>query len=448
MRVFVLLLAMLSLHGAASAQCDCVTAYDSIRAYYETNHPGLNTWRGTADEVSYQHAADSLRAEVVRLRPEAECGIYLQRYVHLLKDHHSYSGFTIPQQPNVDENDSIAVQAFLHSEAYRSTSYIQLDTATVLPRLRALPREAVEGVYTDGANYTLAVVPSTDPAYDQAGVVLWSQSRLWSPGMVKMQLKHLDADRYVCVFRLRYHVPMYAIIRVSGGRMTDIGYSKQGGPAQEPYAFRAIDDSTSYMRIASFDGALHAQLDTFYAAHDAEVSAKRNLILDLRGNGGGAEGCWAGLIGYFYSAPIPLVQADLLAAPGNIARYAENAASVRADSASQDQRWAAVLEQQVAKMRAVPAGSFVPWNDGPPGWINFGDEPVPARPARVFILQDAGCASATESLIYYATRHNPRVITIGTNSGGYMAYGNVMETRTLRLSDRLHHHALRRLPCV
>lgn len=417
--------------GALNAQDrTCEQAFRSVRAYFEENHPGYNAM-DAQERARVDASGDSLAAVVSRHQPQAECILYLQHYVRLLRDNHSYIEIMPPAQQDVNEDDPEALAAFRKSETFRSTERMQLDTAQVLPRLRALPMDSLEGIWSDrSGTYTLAFIRRSAPHHDLAGVVISSKSRCWEPGQVKLTLKPLGDDRYECRMRTRVHAVVCSIVTLRSGRMTTFGLRKQelwkdAAQTERPFAFQRIDSGTVMLLIPSFDGALLAQLDSFYRAHDAEIRSSKDLIIDVRGNGGGSEACWIGLLPYFYTAPIELDRTELMVAPGNIQRYRERLAVMRADSANFGAQAIASMREMIRRMEEAPMGTFIPQFDQVPAPIVL--DTVLARPVRVWILQDRRCASATESLLYYAGK-STKVTTVGNRSGGYVGFGNVLPT--------------------
>lgn len=418
--------------GTLSAQdCTCEQSFRSVRAYFEENHPGYNAM-DAQERARVDATADSLAQEVIRQRPQTECILYLQHYVCLLRDNHSYIDAVLPAQQDMNEDDPEALAAFRKSAAFRSTERMQLDTAQVLPRLRALPLDSMEGLWSDRqGSYTLAFIRRGAPHHDLAGIVVSSKSRCWEPGQVKLTLKPLGDDHYACRMLTRIHEAVCSIVTVRSGRMSTFGLRKLDAGmdaihAERPYRFQRMDKGTVMLRIASFSGALMAQLDSFYRAHDAEIRSSKDLIIDVRGNGGGSEACWIGLLPYFYTAPIELDRTELLVAPGNIERYRERLAVMRADSANFGAQAIASTSGMIGRMEEAPSGTFI---------AQFAEAPAPimldtvlALPMRVWILQDRRCASATESLLYYAGKSS-KVTTVGTRSGGYVGFGNVLPTQ-------------------
>ncbi|MBK9274827.1 MAG: hypothetical protein IPM49_09845 [Flavobacteriales bacterium] len=423
--------------------CACEQAFRSVRAYYEENHPGYNAM-DAQEKALVNASADALLQEVVARRPAEECILYLQRYGQLLRDNHSYIDAVLPAQQDVDENDPEALASFRQSEVFRSTERMQLDTAALLPRLRTLPVDSIEGLWSDrNGTYVLAVVRRGAPHHDLAGVVVSSTSRCWEPGQVKLTLRPVGHGRYECRMLTRTYGAVYSIITVHSGRMVPFGWRKQVNSREaatdaRAFRFQRLDPGAVVLRLPSFNGALQAQLDSFYRAHDAEIRAAKDLIIDVRGNGGGSEACWIGLLPYFYTAPIDLDRTELLVAAGNIERYRERLAVMRADSANFGEQAIASMREMIRRMEVAPQGSFIPQFAQAPAPIVL--DTVLARPERVWILQDRQCASATESLLYYAGKSR-KVTTVGSRSGGLWALAMCCRPRCAAIRSAAPPHA-------
>lgn len=110
-----------------------------------------------------------------------------------------------------------------------------------------------------------------------------------------LQLQSGESERFVSVYKAEY-VENYVFYRTSEKSYTFTGPSatiltEKGEPI--PY----LDDSTAYIRLVQFTGNAATEFDLAMAQFKAD--GKKNLILDLRGNGGGYLDTMQSIASYF-----------------------------------------------------------------------------------------------------------------------------------------------------
>ena len=175
------------------------------------------------------------------------------------------------------------------------------------------------------------------------------------------------------------------------------------------------------------------------AAHDADIRARRLLIVDLRGNEGGNPALGR-LLAPYYASDHPEPQTGprthprALSSPAMIQYYS----SIR-DSLPEGNEDRAFIADYVRRLEASP-GQVVPY---------FEDQALAEQllapkapdiiheaPRQVAFLVDRHAVSAGEQLLIEAMR-SPRVTTFGENTGGSIDYQNVL---MFPLGEgRLHH---------
>jgi hypothetical protein len=178
----------------------------------------------------------------------------------------------------------------------------------------------------------------------------------------------------------------------------------------KPYEYKVILDSINYVRLSSFDGKLEKELNTFYDSIAMSLMSKPYLVVDLRDNGGGNDVCYHKLMRFIYTNPIEIDDCEVWASEENIRLYskyfAHNKALIQRMKESKINSFVTVSKNQIWKI-----------------------ENKTSYPLRVFILQNKGMASSAEDFVFYA-HQSKKVTTIGTNTGGYTGFGNVMTVYT------------------
>lgn len=422
---------LIPLKGIAQS-CTCATEFEAVRQYFEANHPGFQTNFIEKKLVAYKANVAKLKKAINSKRPKEDCLVYLATYTDLLQDHHIGVSSNISGLKRLDLGAPAALDSFKNSAAYLAKEKISVDTAQLFTFLASPKASAVEGIYSNG-RLQVAVFKNKTKNRDFVGIAIRSTSKLVNDGHVVLELKRINADRYLVKYHLTGFDPavITLVSDLKNGEIPQIGYAKTQSQLQQrtPFEFRELDAQTNYVRLSSFEGSLYNDYEAFYESISGRISDKPWLIIDVRDNGGGSEQCYYGLMPFLYSRPMMLDTAEIWVSPDNIRRYEEALAQQERDSVNYGAATLAGTRRTVAKMKAANPFSFVLETEDYPSepWMY---DSVMTYPQKVAIVFNKGTASAAEGLIYYA-RQSEKVVTIGENSGGYLGFGNVMTTTTL-----------------
>jgi C-terminal processing protease CtpA/Prc len=191
------------------------------------------------------------------------------------------------------------------------------------------------------------------------------------------------------------------------------------------YEFNALTDKTNYLRVKSFRAEYYAELDSFYKKIHEAVISKPFLVIDVRGNGGGAESNYFPLLKYLYTNPIYPDVFQFYATPDIIKRHQESLAVMRADSIRYGKNMIQSTEEIIRQLQAAKMNSFLPPAKQTPITLTT----VLPFPRKVILLTDRGCASSCEAFIYNASQ-SKKVETMGENTGGFVGFGNTQNFKT------------------
>src|SRR6202789_4452261 len=155
---------------------------------------------------------------------------------------------------------------------------------------------------------------------------------------------------------------------------------------------RPLSDQTLYIGIASFGEENAAAIDSLLKADSALLRISPNLIIDVRGNGGGSDFAYEPLMPLLYTDPVHGIGVDVLATADNIKSWS----NVLDDKYISG--WTRFsVQNKIAAMKAHPGG-----------WVSITPDLTATRraarafPHRVVILIDSGCASTTEQFLLEA----------------------------------------------
>lgn len=423
--IFIFLLytpALFSQHVANTA------TLDSVKAYLERNYAGF------ADKVNAQtqkaylaHTKQSAEYAKQAASP-ADQYFAINHYLTFFKDQHLYIN------PPTDTT---------HIEK------IQLDDKRI-QQLYYTGKNSIEGIYYTGDSvYKVALVKSKKGLRSYAGIILTSQAASWKKGQVKFELIETGINQFMGIWYNRAHNFLFSSVRFNPRNgLGDEGWYKQGSSPEVEEApfqlfaeesklntfFKFLNDSTCYLRIKTFNATNAKNIDSVINANKAYLQAKRRLIIDLRGNGGGSDRSMSFLKPILYTNPIKNIGVDMLATPDNTAawdtlidQYRKDLPKDYLDNISKRIHQYDGLDKTMVNFAADETDTL------PEVWPN---------PVKVAIVIDGGCGSSTEEFLLLA-RQSKKTIMAGEHSLGVLDYSNVVPRRFSNPSFVLHYPTTR-----
>lgn len=405
------LLLIVFVYSLTSQNCTCESQLNYTIQYFEKNNPAFQKIKtNKASYKAYLTDMKKIKAELISDKNIDNCIIYLEKYVSLLKDHHSSIGYQLSRKP-LGTAEQIA--AFKNSATYKSFRKLDVDTALLISTLRTYPTNNIEGLYSDGRNTFFGIIADENKQGNYLGIIL-KQNKLAEKGHILLELKSLGENNYY----ITYHVGIYGFNfdkihntqKIENGLIPGLGFQKISINRLEEknYYLRPIDTNTNYLCLKSFSSQYTKALNDFYDSITPLIKSKPNLIIDLRDNGGGSEASYLNLLPLAYTNPLKTDSVDVWVSPQNIALYEKS----KKDSLL------------IKRMKSAKPFSFIPQSENNNNYWEL--DSTTLFPKKIAVLFNQGTASAAEGFIYYLMQSN-KVITLGQNSGGYIGYGDVME---------------------
>lgn len=418
-----------SLPAQAPAPCGRELAW--IAEYAATNYAGFTDKVNATTRRAYDSLLATLRADAERAAPGIGCDSVLGRWVAFFHDRHLSFTRRRPAPTSSTAGTATSTDAEIRAR-YATWERTNASEESVRAQLAALgaDRRPLEGIWdSNDGRYRVAIARDAraDRAYTMT--VLRADSVWWTPGQMKATFAPDSVNGFRARFYMRDHSEQRWTARVTHNVLTFSG----GGPWIRQWP-QAADDLTGTAlrsvtngRFAAYEvapGTVLVQIPTFndprgvdslWAAEGARIANAERLIVDVRGNGGGSDYNFRQLLPLIYTNPVRSVGIMALSTDENIAA---NDALANDTTYPSGQR--AGLKWQSDRMRK---------NRG--AWTVFDDDvsrrdAVLAKPSRVAVLVDRGCASSCEQFLL-AARQSTKVTLYGESSGGVLDYGNVRQ---------------------
>ena len=278
-------------------------------------------------------------------------------------------------------------------------SHVKLDYAGFNDKIKVGNRKAFEN-FTTSLRKRSIVANNVDSCY----VVL----RTWT-NYFKDNHLHVQLD-------WRYREKHSETAKLLNERFTKTkSTSSSTEKLESKTSLKILDNETLLLRLPSFLWNEKKNIDSLLKAYDHQLKKLPNWIIDLRGNDGGTDYAFDGLMPYIYTRPIKIKPDEYLSSNENIRILTEN---LKDNDLSQDGK---DLITNLIKLMNQHPNQFV----NPSGKDSFEIklDTVYQYPAKVAILIDRNTASSAESFLLSA-RQSAKVKVYGENSAGMLDYNN------------------------
>ncbi len=398
-------------------QPTCAQTLDSLDSKTRQNYAGFLLEVRGARRTAY----DSLLAVLKRDASAASldrCYPLLARYTEWYDDPHVF----VFQNQTTDSATA--------NRRRRAVRRIAMDEAAIrhdLEARRAL-LDPIEGIWYDGpTRFGVIRDPDGTPGRFVA-LQLAPDTAGWSVGDVRARFTRKTDSSYATTLlthrfaelELTARIHRRVVLRLSPGmwgKAFPVSTADAGtiDPTDVHRPHITIRPRSVVVSVTSHDPAYAQMLDRLVAAADTAIRRTRLLIVDLRGNEGGAAFMTRSLNPYVASterraSPYDSGNAVVLSSPAQMA-YARRLAG---------NDTSAFVRDLLARMQAHP-GQLVPIEEAPAP-----PAPEPSLPGdwRVIVLVDRGTVSAAEVLVLNALR-STRAIVVGENTAGALDYQSV-----------------------
>ncbi|MCB0644520.1 MAG: hypothetical protein KDC44_22905 [Phaeodactylibacter sp.] len=420
MRRLPLLLPFLCLPLWAAAQhCDCPQNFNWLVQKIELNYPGYGD-KVTADtEADLEQHTRHYAGLIQNTQADTTCLRLLREWTAWFKDEHLSIGMELPEES--------PAQIRAHFAGWER---IEQSEAEIRAYLDQAGRHPLEGIWqSNSSNYRVAILQNQTAARDFAATIIQADSVWWLPGQVKFELKSTAADQ----FEVRYYMKDHSLredkatLKGLNLALQDLGdwhqvYPQQGQPGPEStssntlHSLKSLNDQTVYIRMTTMDASDRKEFKKLIKTHKKLLERTPQLILDLRGNGGGSDITYGPILPYLYTDPVVSDNIQIYLTDDNIDKFAELAGY-------KDLPWLRrqYYRRYAKKLRKQEGDWYTPGGECQDETTIKHPSPMPQK---VAVLIDRGCGSSCEQLVLFADACS-RVTLMGQNTGGVLDYANV-----------------------
>lgn len=396
----------------SQSTCKCDTVFKQIVQKVETEYPGFG--EKTKDIAGYNSFKNSL-FDSVKTASNINCQRYLEQYCNYFKD-----GHLVLVSKNQNKSETV------------STDYeiMPIEISTFEKELLK-SKDNIEGIWISGG-YKVGIKKQNDI---YVGFIISSENESWKPKEIKFKLlKDREATYYKgnhSEIKETYSLQYDCVLNFKGVQATYI--KQQPSPKLskdsiaviqneiEGFYLKPVSEKTLLIRLSSFDYEYVDRIKGLIESNKSKVCSFENLIIDLRGNGGGTDNAYRPLLPYIYTNPVRYLSGEYLVSKtlmDNLERWANTA-----DTAKNSDEIKSV-RKDIERMKPN-IGKFIAYSENE----NFGftiQDSIYPNPKEVVILVDKKCGSSTEKFVLNA-KQSKKVKIMGTNTYGAVDYVSVME---------------------
>lgn len=181
------------------------------------------------------------------------------------------------------------------------------------------------------------------------------------------------------------------------------------------WTFKQIDSTTLLFRIPDFSWSSKTIIDSLIRTNYELLTKTPNLIIDLRGNGGGIDYSYLELLPLLYTHPYESKGVEWLASKGNIKIFEKTleAGTVRKGHEND--------MKELVKVMKENQGSFIASEATKTDTVHY--DSVFKYPQKVGLIVNDFCASSCEQFIL-AGKNSSKTTVFGTNTLGVLDYSN------------------------
>ncbi|MFT4204312.1 MAG: S41 family peptidase [Chitinophagaceae bacterium] len=421
-RNLILIIILFTTTFSFAQNCDCKTNFEWVKKTFEENDAGFQYALKVKGEQAYADHNKRISDKVQDAKTLTDCASILNEWSKFFRSGHF--GIDINRQTS-QTNAVKPEQQFSDWETY--TIKIE-DFKKYLDKKKT---SDYEGIW-ETEPYKIGIKKEGDKFI---GFIIESGANTWTKGQVKLKFSVKD-DKANSVFYMRDHSAVESDkVIMTGKNHLQIGntnlsriYPKieeerkyaqyfKSLKATQPY-IEQLNETTLYLRIPSFDISYKKNIDSVINANKEKILSTKNLIIDIRNNGGGSDASYNAIMPYLYTNPIRTVGVEFLSTKLNNQRMLDFINKPEYGFSDEDKKWA---KNSYDKLESK-LGQFVNLNDDIVS-IDKKDTIYPYPQNVGIIINEANGSTAEQFLL--AAKQSKKVKLFGVTTFGVLDISNM-----------------------
>lgn len=422
-------------YNVFSQDCNCSSNLEWLIETFENNDAGFQYIVDKKGENTYQAHNKLFREKASDINDLNECHKTLNEWTDFFrKSHLDVQLLQQSEQQRGQQNNKLTDKEII--EKYSKSEIFEISKKKFEKHIKRLKEKTFfEGIWILEP-YTIGIIKDkSNPKREYVGFIINSNTAYWQNNQVKLEIFKSDTeDKYSANYYMRDHsINHFDDIKFIGKNYLKLGFislkrilpKNETEPkielyfksisAEKPFVEK-ISKSTVLLRIPSFGQENKSLIDSLLTINQNLITSHKNLVIDLRDNGGGSDESYNKLIPYLYTNPIRSVGVEYLSTPLNNKRmtFIMNNTNFPDDT----RKWA----KESLKKLNMNIGKFVTLNDN---IVNVDTlDTIYSYPKNVAILINRNCGSTTEQFLLEA-KQSKKVKLFGTTTLGSLDISNM-----------------------
>jgi hypothetical protein len=409
------------------AACNCQDNLRRLISKTEENYAGYPSKVNNNTKIPYKKLIQQLEAKAKYETNPKLCFYILEKYVKFFADKH----FTLSYNNENDFNNEVI--SLTEDDFKKNSSKRKLD--------------AIEGIWMN-ADSTMKLAIQKFPNNIYKAIVIQTQDPKIPLGLVYATLRRNNEKFFVKEYNYFITTEIPAKVR---GNLLQLGFLSMYGKIfpnilsntekeelttwrdnNNGLHFKKLSAKTSYFKIPTFQKN-EEKIQELVTQNDSVIRGCENLIIDLRGNGGGSTG-WVSLIPYFITNPIVQYDTYLRVTPENIHLKLADLEPFAVNPIPEEYKKYFPAEISAAYKKAYQELPTTTKKFYPIPGVTFPLDSILKNPRKIALVVDDFCGSSTE-YFFFLTKQSKKTRTYGINTIGMMDYEGVSNLTQMPYSN-------------
>lgn len=254
-------------------ECDCLKNIKLLQQKVEEN------------QASYQHQVieqqriddytihkSKINNQAVKILTKKDCIGLVSLYLSFFRDEHCFISYSDNYTP-------------------------QSNISVISKRKRSDDTILFEGLwYFQDGSFSINVIPAKSTFGKWVAVIDKDKSKSWKKGQLKIEFINKLDGSFDCIYWSKNLIPKSYKVSLTDStliigrklifyRKTQVVQNNTNNT--NDFQFRKLSEQTNYLKIPSFDLSFKNKIDSLMTINQLEITSKKNLIIDIRNNGGG-----------------------------------------------------------------------------------------------------------------------------------------------------------------
>ncbi|MDD4309865.1 MAG: S41 family peptidase [Candidatus Cloacimonetes bacterium] len=399
--------------------------FDWLKQSIEINDAGFFYAIETKGEAAYKKHCKFYRAKAEFAVSINEAILIYQEWLKFFRNNHIGVQLNLPEAqrpgnsiPPIEVSDWAT---FNYSEAQLRDELAKQDVA------------GFEGIWSSDP-YTIGIKKYGE---EYIGFIISAPDTPWKEQQIKLRLVPTDDQgNYKAICYLRDYSP-YEVkeAKLMGNNLIFLGFMSYTRvfPSFPDDAdallytelmetrkalIKELSPDTLLLRLPSFDSSFQSEVESLLEAHHDRIIKAKNLIIDVRNNGGGSTECFRKITPYLYTNPIQYIGWEFRSSLLSLKKFKEWGMFDSDEDTPESRKQAKALltkaKNNLGKLVKFDTADFV----------STKLDEVLECPKQVAIIMNEKCASATESFLIHA-KQSKKTKLYGRTSKGCFDISNM-----------------------